>query len=67
MEQCPKNGEEGVNTVFPRLANIDSKPNRADLCLTNAFSVFVTTTYPWLANTGRISRKEYNLQPIGNY
>ena len=40
MEQCLENGEEGVNTVFPRLANIDSKPNRADLCLTNTFSVF---------------------------
>ena len=39
-----ENGEEGVNTVAPRLANIDSKPNRALLCLTNTFSVFVSTT-----------------------
>ena len=31
MEQCPKRGEEGVNTVFPRLANIDSKPKRTDM------------------------------------
>lgn len=44
MEQCPENGEEGVNTVFPRLVNIDNKPNRAYFCLTNTFSVFVTTT-----------------------
>ena len=36
----PENGAEGVNTVFTRLANIDSKPNREDLCLTNTFSVF---------------------------
>ena len=46
MEQCPENGEEGVNTVFPRLANIDSKPNRADLCLTNTFSVFALRMLP---------------------
>ena len=44
MAQCLENGEEGVNTVFPRLANIVSKPNRAYFCLTNKFSVFVTTT-----------------------
>jgi len=31
MEQCPENGEEGVNTVFPRLVNIDSKPKRTDM------------------------------------
>jgi hypothetical protein len=39
-----ENGEEGVNTVFPHLANIDSKPNRAELCLTNTFSVFAQRT-----------------------
>ena len=27
-----ENGEEGVNTVFPGLVNIDSKPNRAYFC-----------------------------------
>jgi hypothetical protein len=41
VEQCPKNGEEGVNTIFLRLANIDNKPNRAHFRLTNTFNVFV--------------------------
>lgn len=44
MEQCLENGEEGVNTVFPRLVNIDSKPNRALLCLTNRLNIFALRT-----------------------
>ena len=44
MAQCLENGEEGVNTVFPRLANIDTKPNRALLCLTNTLNVFALRT-----------------------
>jgi hypothetical protein len=44
MEQCPENGEEGLNTVFPRLANIDTKPNQGLLCLTNTLNVFALRT-----------------------
>ena len=46
MEQWPENGEEGVNTVFPRLLNIDNKPNLAHLRLTNTFNIFVQRTRP---------------------
>ena len=41
-----ENGAEGVNTIFPRLVNIDNKPNRAHFRLTNMFNVFVQRTRP---------------------
>lgn len=59
MVQRPENGEEGVNTVFPRQANIERKPNRAHLCLANiAKSVLATC---WRHSCGYAS-DNYGLQ-----